>query len=524
MEERELSLADILADIMLHWRGIILMMLVGAILFGAISYMRSYHASKTQAARVEKAREEIAQKEADRLENEKDQQELGLSEHEMLKSMILEELTDLQIRAVEYVITYESLYNDKIAYRENSLIMQMDPNNAKRAEVTFMVSASEPQNSHDIEKVYEDIVRSGEAMAYIAEQIGCEASNISEGITLARGSSGMVEENTFRMAILHYDEDVCRKMLQAAIDFVNITHDELEETMGEHEVMVVYQSFATVIDTNILAHQRSYLSDIDALENVIVNSKENFTPEEWDYYDFLENGKLTGLREEYEKKVGEDEKEEETGEGNKEQTPEEIVETGVTVVPGISKKYIVLGAMFMVFAYVFIIFLRYILNNKLKETDSLPVLYGLPQLGEIPVPVHEKKFLGFVDKWIVSVRDRNKRKFSRDEALGLAIVAVKMAVSKEAIKEVCLVGCDLKDQAMETCKAIKEKLAKEEIQVDILSNVLYDASAMGELEKTKSVVLVEKAGSTLYNEIAQELELLKRQEIKVLGGIVVGEG
>ena len=119
MEERELSLADILADIMLHWRGIILMMLVGAILLGAVSYMRSYHASKAQAARVEKAREEIAQKEAERLEFEKDQQELGLSEHEMLKNILLEELTDLQVRAVEYVMSYESLYNDKMSYREN---------------------------------------------------------------------------------------------------------------------------------------------------------------------------------------------------------------------------------------------------------------------------------------------------------------------------------------------------------------------------------------------------------------------
>ena len=32
---------------------------------------------------------------------------------------------------------------------------------------------------------------------------------------------------------------------------------------------------------------------------------------------------------------------------------------------------------------------------------------------------------------------------------------------------------------------------------------------------------VEKAGSTLYTEIAQELELLKRQEIMALGGVVV---
>lgn len=35
------------------------------------------------------------------------------------------------------------------------------------------------------------------------------------------------------------------------------------------------------------------------------------------------------------------------------------------------------------------------------------------------------------------------------------------------------------------------------------------------------VVMVEKAGSTLYNEVANELALLKRQDITVLGGIIV---
>ena len=51
--------------------------------------------------------------------------------------------------------------------------------------------------------------------------------------------------------------------------------------------------------------------------------------------------------------------------------------------------------------------------------------------------------------------------------------------------------------------------------------ILTDANFTEEVLHFKGVVLVEKVGSTLYTEIAQELELLQRQEIKVLGGIVV---
>ena len=51
--------------------------------------------------------------------------------------------------------------------------------------------------------------------------------------------------------------------------------------------------------------------------------------------------------------------------------------------------------------------------------------------------------------------------------------------------------------------------------------MLYDAQAMGELEKMKGAVLVEGVGSTLYQEIVEELKILNRQGIKVLGGILV---
>lgn len=82
-------------------------------------------------------------------------------------------------------------------------------------------------------------------------------------------------------------------------------------------------------------------------------------------------------------------------------------------------------------------------------------------------------------------------------------------------------GCNLDAGAGSVCESLKAALEKENINVTVLDNVLYNAEAMEKVDAMTGVVLVEKAGSTLYNEIASELELLKRQDIAVLGGIVV---
>ena len=82
-------------------------------------------------------------------------------------------------------------------------------------------------------------------------------------------------------------------------------------------------------------------------------------------------------------------------------------------------------------------------------------------------------------------------------------------------------GCNLSAGAGKVCESLKAALEKEGIQVTVLDNVLYNAESMEKIDAVTGVVLVEKAGSTLYNEIANELALLKRQDIAVLGGIIV---
>lgn len=46
MEEREIDLTDLLLTILLHWRGLIILMLIGGVLMGAFSYIKSDKAAK----------------------------------------------------------------------------------------------------------------------------------------------------------------------------------------------------------------------------------------------------------------------------------------------------------------------------------------------------------------------------------------------------------------------------------------------------------------------------------------------
>lgn len=474
MEEREISIVDLLVEILLRWRMMLVWMVVGAVLLGAFSYVRSGNAAKEQKAQSS----------------------------EMMQDPE-EWLTEEEIQNVKYVADYEKMYLEKVAYQENSPLMQIDANNVNKAETTIAVVAEDPGKGSSIEAVYEDIAESSECIAKAAEDAGVETVGAGEILYVVKSNSSVYGlesdsgKNVFKIVAMHGDEETCRKMAESAVAFLKEKQPEIERSLGRHEVIVASESFGAVSDLTVAERQKMVLNDVATMKKTLSDAKTALTENEQSYYAYLASSE-----------------EAETG-------TEEPVEKEAAPSAGISKKYVLLGAVMAAFLYAFILLLIYIFNTKIRATDSLQELYGLPQLGMIPKEPGGKRFLGVVDQWILSIRDHNKRQFAPEEALELASVAAKMAAGKEALQEICLLGCGLKERSLEACEKMKGRLEEDGIRVTILNNVLYDAQMLEELEKAKGAVLVESAGATLYTEIAGELDLLKRQGIRVLGGILV---
>ncbi len=478
MKEREISLIDLLVDILLHWRMFFVWMLIGAVLLGAFSFNRSRDTINSQKVQAERNPED------------------GLSQQE--------------IQNVKYLISYEKAYFSKGDYLEKSLLMGIDPNSVSEAEATITIIADDYQKSCNIKKAYKEIVQSGELVTKIAEDTGMDTIDIEEMVfidkdllsrrlTADRGNDSVNvngDTNIFKIVTRHNEEAQCKAMLDIVLAFLKEKQPDVKSAFGEHEITVINESFGVVSDGNIAQMQKAMLDEMTNMKRVVSDTKVNLSDGEREYYDFLMKG-----------------------EG--EETTEELISQPEPVTPHISIKYVVLGALIAAFFYAMVLFVGYIFNTKVRATDNLQELYDIPQLGMIPAEKEDKRLLSFVDKWILSIRSWNKRQFTPGEALELTAVAAKMSAGKEAIEKICLIGCGVKEGSLNVCEEIKHRLAKDNIQVDILNNVLYDAKMMEELESAKGVILLESIGSTLYNEIAAELEILKRQKIKVLGGILV---
>lgn len=116
MKEREISLGDLIIEILLRWRVIVVAIVIGGMLFGAFSFYSSSQTAKIQRAKKQQQEQLLA---------EQEEQEALMSEAELLerenanKQKLEEVLTEAQIANVNSAIMYEQFRDDKKSIKRN---------------------------------------------------------------------------------------------------------------------------------------------------------------------------------------------------------------------------------------------------------------------------------------------------------------------------------------------------------------------------------------------------------------------
>ena len=119
MQTREIDLLDMIADVLSHWRGMIVALVLGAVLLGSFSYMKSLRTVQN----VQQP-ETVVQEEA--------------TVQEQLTH--LEQSLDNNSRAaVLTVLDDEKEYDLTKTYSENSIYMQLTPLQTAQTELIYQV-------------------------------------------------------------------------------------------------------------------------------------------------------------------------------------------------------------------------------------------------------------------------------------------------------------------------------------------------------------------------------------------------
>lgn len=485
MKERELDLLDMLFYVLSHWRSIIVFAIIGALLIGGVATLKSMSGINTG-------------------QSEKTTQ-LEQPTHEEQLQAVESKLTEVQKASVLSVISDEEEYAIRKEYLECSAIMQMNPNNVYRIELIYVVEAEDISSGYNLASVYADLINGVGLTKWVEEQTGIPAMGVDELVTAESKSRltiltgedyGGQGRDSLKVNIINVSEEKCSELANLIENYIDSQYEMMETEFGMHDVALLSKTNATVFDTAIADRQVTYSNTLVSLLNSIAKSKDAFSEEQDAYYQLLVNPITDDVAVEN-------------------QEPTTLDDKAVFL----NWKMVAVGALVGAVFYVGGVLLVYVMNNRLRLNDELPELYDIPQLGLI---VRETTNLFFVDKWIRSLRNRGKRTFTQKQSINLATTAVKIAVNKIDLKSICLMGCDMETVGTnEICNKIKESLKKDNITITILNNVLYDAEAMAQLDNIDGVVLIEKVGSTMYCEITDELELVRRQHINVIGGILV---
>lgn len=489
MEEREIDLLDMIADILSHWRGLLVALIIGAVLMGGFSYVKSY-------------RNVQSEQEA---EEEPELDEMSVEEQ---LAQLEDSLSDSEKISVAATVDDEREYLYKDTYYRESIYMHLDPLNIARTELVYRIQAEDGSLAQRLGTVYKNIVGGVGLYDWVEQQAGIAAEYAAELISVStdpaifvgNGAQNIsIGSDSLKVTVMQKDEKTCEQLAEAVNSYMEEQQKNLAEKLGSHELILLSETSGKIISTDMMARQIDYGNQVSNLRSGIASAKAGFTADQQKYYDLLTC-------------------EEETGKAEMDQKDTTTEEEPVLASPSVSKKYVLLGAVLFAFVYAGILFLIYIFNSKIRVSDELQSLYHIPQIGVV-VKDSKKKFI--LDKWVDDLRHYGKRKFDAKQSMELAFAAVKIAAVKNKLNTICLMGCNLEAGAGSVCENLKTALEKEGINVTVLDNVLYNAESMEKVEAMTGVVLVEKAGSTLYNEIANELALLKRQDITVLGGIIV---
>ena len=159
-------------------------------------------------------------------------------------------------------------------------------------------------------------------------------------------------------------------------------------------------------------------------------------------------------------------------------------------------------------------------ERQAAEHRAVPGRIRHALLGQITKNPGKKRIFGFIDRWIQRMEEGAYADVTYEEQLRLAAANVKAAASKEqGLKKIMLTGTIAKDEAEVFCKGFASEL--EGITLSPYERIVYQASALEDVDSYDGVLFLEKKGASYTKLIRKERDLAADRDIKILGAVVL---
>lgn len=262
MEEREIDLLDMITDILSHWRGLLAALIVGAVLMGGFSYVKSYQNAQ------------------------------NVDSLERLEGM----LPMQELQAVQVLLEQEKAYARQKSYLDHSVSMQLDPEQIAQRDLIYNIKMEDPEQGCLLTQLYVDLINSTAMYQWIEEKTGIAANVAGELVYTDAEQTGAVTDivksnekvrvqylqesadtvkNNMKIIVRYTQESDCDQLAEAVKEYMTEQQKALEQKVGTHQLILISDIGATVADTNLRNNQRNNVNDLADLSSEIGKAKED---------------------------------------------------------------------------------------------------------------------------------------------------------------------------------------------------------------------------------------------------------
>ncbi len=461
--EREINLIDLFWKILFSWRQMLCFGILFAILLSGMKYfldVKAYQDSMDIDLEVSKG-------------------ELKKEKLEKYNNAI-----DLQKRLTEYE-----------TYQKKSALMQIDPYEKPVLEQQYYVQSdyivnytkdSERDYTSELISIYYNYINSGEMARKVIEDAELSINEKDFRELLNVSSSG----STISISVSYVDAQKLNDISDVIKSFLQQKEPEVQ-SVGSHTLKLIEESQSVVVDTALVEKKNTIANNVTSLKTQIDSLKAGMSAEQLMLFE-LEASEIRG---------------------------EELEELDS---PRVSVKFLILGIMVGIFLVCAWIVCKMIFSTKLQKSEEIHNMYGIHMLGEINISNQKKRFLSSIDRMLLSLKNKGKKKIAQEQQIKVIATKIALSCKQKEISSIYMTGSEYEKANKTIIEQLKREFLAQNIEVNDGGNMAYDASSLKSGIENGHLLLVEQLGISAYREIEDELKLIKEHHGDLLGVIVLG--
>ncbi|MCR4609394.1 MAG: hypothetical protein K5750_06870 [Eubacterium sp.] len=522
-QEIEVNLISLLFYVVKHWRSVVLTSCIFALIFVPFSIYRESH-KKAESGTVAQTEENVS----------------GGTETTVAETSGNDLLTNNDILSpaekdcVNNCFSQILVYYDKYCHCMESPYMEIDGNNAPVATLLLNISGSDETDISGISGAYSSLLDGISFHQYAAGE-GIDIKIWDNLIFIYPKSN---KENTsclMTINVYYPDKETCEMLLNTIIEYISDSQKSISEAYGNHEIKIISRSTDNIYSDCIIDCQNTTKNGLSQNYSSIIQQINAFSKAQLGYLyelmipEYSEDNEIIQIVSDLTNSFGDqDEKNMESvktlqAEGDigktlveEEKTSNEGGSVSFGSYKEILKKVLCglfIGLFFSCFFHAFV----FMISNRLDYADDLTYLFGIPQLGNV---IRDSSSKNPIDKMIFRLQHLGRK---HDEKADIAICAedIRYSIQKEQVEHAALITCRSEFEGLDILKCFTDEMTGLGENAAILQNVLEKSENFAVINKIDGAVVIGMSGITPRNDIYRLVDILKRHNIKLVGGVII---